>query len=783
MSGTSDLPGGKDELNEEQDPYANLSIGVNPIVLHRRLVEYLRSATDDQKLSVRDHGIQHWVALSAANHGILNLETERRRDERTYTVKPYTVQTVPKDLRPAFTSPFLGEQIVELDWRTSHWQLIAFRSQDQQLIDDLRAGDIYTSVFPELPRNQVKAALAAILNGGGVLALTRIFGDEATAVQFQYRMKNMLKNRYAKAGAYIETLKERAVAEGVTTEAESYKGPGVLLMQMEAQALRHICSLPKIREVGLRVLLPMHDGILMSCAPDLADRAVEVMAKAMVLASTNSRQEAENNRSAWVKWSVSNSWGGEEPQLLGQFFRSTALKCVHAEDIASMILAAGAMRKEVESVKAVVAPASRESRLIKAAFNAHKEAQQWLREVRASKNNMAPLVQLPDNKPHYTNLLRILCEDVTFPRLAWNEKELCIELNGEYVDDTMMRTTFLPLLESRYGMTFIPETTLFAVCCDAARMNPHNPVKDWFLSLPPDDGNDVYDWVEKYLFPVNLVKTEASMKLLNTYGLKFMLSVVARTFTPGCKVDTVLILQGPQAARKSSVLARLAPAGSYQEMAVDPNNKDSIIRATKRAIVEWGELADAGKREQETLKAYFSQQEDTVRPPYARVDIRIPRQVVFTATTNEEDFLKDATGSRRYWPIKVGQRIDHLAIEALRDRLWAQALRIYREKVAAGEDHIWWLTDEEEIEREKQAEFFRTENTLVPSIKEFAEHHGWELTLDAVFAHLDIKKLEQPRYTKQIVNAMKEAGLAPLRKRREGNIRRLWVRKGMEDGE
>jgi hypothetical protein len=93
------------------------------------------------------------------------------------------------------------------------------------------------------------------------------------------------------------------------------------------------------------------------------------------------------------------------------------------------------------------------------------------------------------------------------------------------------------------------------------------------------------------------------------------------------------------------------------------------------------------------------------------------------------------------------------------------------------------LTDEEEIEREKQAEFFRTENTLVPSIKEFAEHHGWELTLDAVFAHLDIKKLEQPRYTKQIVNAMKEAGLAPLRKRREGNIRRLWVRKGMEDGE
>jgi predicted P-loop ATPase len=189
-------------------------------------------------------------------------------------------------------------------------------------------------------------------------------------------------------------------------------------------------------------------------------------------------------------------------------------------------------------------------------------------------------------------------------------------------------------------------------------------------------------------------------------GAKWCISAVARIYDPGCKVDTCLILQGEQGDLKSTALQALAVNPKwFTDQMDDVGTKDSQLQLAGVWIIELSELDSLSKSESGRIKAFLSRQTDRFRPPYGMRLITAPRQCVFTGSVNPETFLKDETGARRFWPVKVGVvgGVDIPALTKDRDQLWAEAVHRYR----AGEK--WWLDTPELIQQAKQEQSERYE--------------------------------------------------------------------------
>jgi predicted P-loop ATPase len=168
-------------------------------------------------------------------------------------------------------------------------------------------------------------------------------------------------------------------------------------------------------------------------------------------------------------------------------------------------------------------------------------------------------------------------------------------------------------------------------------------------------------------------------------GAKTLIAAVRRVRKPGCKVDTMLVLEGPQGIFKSRSIARLLPTEDwFTDADIDIQNKDSAQQIRGKWLVEMGEMHAMKRAEVAQLKGFLTRQVDRQRDAYARHAQDVPRQCIFIGTTNETEYLRDSTGGRRFWPCPVtAVRLD--MIERDRDQLWAEAA--IREK--AGEAH--WL--------------------------------------------------------------------------------------------
>jgi predicted P-loop ATPase len=175
-----------------------------------------------------------------------------------------------------------------------------------------------------------------------------------------------------------------------------------------------------------------------------------------------------------------------------------------------------------------------------------------------------------------------------------------------------------------------------------------------------------------------------------------MISAVARIFEPGCKVDTVPVLEGEQGIRKSSLIRALAGDEWFLEMSVtDVSNKDAMQVLRRKWIAEFPEIDGISKGEFAHVKAFFSRQVDTYRPSFGKGSRDFLRQIVFCASTNRDDYGTDETGLRRYWPIRCLQ-CDVAYVTTHRDQLWAEAVVRYRR----GEE--WHVTDPELVDEFKQ---------------------------------------------------------------------------------
>ncbi len=238
-------------------------------------------------------------------------------------------------------------------------------------------------------------------------------------------------------------------------------------------------------------------------------------------------------------------------------------------------------------------------------------------------------------------------------------------------------------LERAYGLSYRVDAIDRAVMVAASRQGIFHPVRQYLESLR---------WDEKERLPTLFSRYfgAAESPYLALVGIWWPLSAVARAMRPGVKVDTVLILEGKQGAHKSLALAVLATRPAWaMDTALPIGDKDAVAMMSGKWIVEFAELASWYGRRAELVKAFLTSQKDYYRPPYGRRALDVPRSCVFAATTNENMYLLDPTGGRRFWPVGCGL-IDLKALIADRDQLWAEALVRYHRK------EKWWPEGEQE---------------------------------------------------------------------------------------
>ena len=215
----------------------------------------------------------------------------------------------------------------------------------------------------------------------------------------------------------------------------------------------------------------------------------------------------------------------------------------------------------------------------------------------------------------------------------------------------------------------------------AARANVFHPVRDFFDALVWDGTTRLDTWLPTYLHADD---TEYA----RVVGPRFLISAVARIYQPGCKVDHVLVLEGPQGKRKSEALRTLAIRNDwFTDRLSHVSSKDAALETAGMLLVEIAELDALTKASSSAVKAFLTRRSDRFRPPYGKHPINLPRQCVFAGTINPVagGYLKDPTGARRIWPVACHGVIDRDALERDRDQLWAEAVTRYK----AGAK--WWL--------------------------------------------------------------------------------------------
>jgi predicted P-loop ATPase len=288
-----------------------------------------------------------------------------------------------------------------------------------------------------------------------------------------------------------------------------------------------------------------------------------------------------------------------------------------------------------------------------------------------------------------------------------------------------------------------------------------HPVLDYLDGLRHDGRARVETWLSDFL------GAEAT-PYHREVGRAMLIAAIARIRDPGCKVDTVPILEGPQGAMKSTAMSKLFHPWFSDELA-DLGSKDAAMQMSGIWGVELAELDAMSRAEVSRTKAFISRRVDRFRPPYGRRLIERQRPCVFWGTTNADGYLKDETGGRRFWPIKIGT-IDVTGLAANRDQLWAEAQALYRK------GSPWWIKDRavQEAAEEQQKDRYQGDvwdEAIAAYVKRMSDR---DVTIPEVLKELDIP-IERCGQSEQnrVARVLRSLGL--FRRQRRSGAERRWV--------
>jgi predicted P-loop ATPase len=240
-----------------------------------------------------------------------------------------------------------------------------------------------------------------------------------------------------------------------------------------------------------------------------------------------------------------------------------------------------------------------------------------------------------------------------------------------------------------------------------------------------------------------------------------MISAVARAYRPGCKVDTVLTLEGSQGKTKSTVIEALFGKEFFTDDLAELGTKDSAMQMAGVWCIEIADLAAMKRADVDKIKAFITRKIDRFRPPYGKNIIEVARRSILISTTNLDDWNKDETGGRRFWPVQIISSIQVAKIRELRDQLWAEAVACYRA------DEKWWLEDKALMEvAEDEVDKRHVEDPWTKPILDAVRHRSEVAAEDLLTTVLQMERSRQTTFEQaRVGKILRRAGWSKTRPR------------------
>ena len=334
-------------------------------------------------------------------------------------------------------------------------------------------------------------------------------------------------------------------------------------------------------------------------------------------------------------------------------------------------------------------------------------------------------------KPLITNAVLILENDPSIQGIRFNELSGAVEVMGRLpwkrpnkywrdVDEAQL----YGWIADQDGVQF-PENRFSKALAIVTDKRRFNPLRDYIEELPEWDGVARVDTLLiDYLGAEDTAYTRAVTR-------KTLIGAIQRVLTPGCKFDTVLVLDGKPGIGKSTLLRKLGGKWFSDSLSLaDTRDKTAAEKLQGVWIMEIGEMQGTRKADVDVMKGFISRQVDEYRAAYGRVVERHPRTAIICGTTNSTTgFLRDATGNRRFWPVSVnGGRLSVWDMtEETRAQIWAEAMTY----AAEGETSYLDAAMEKEAAKAQQAALMYDEregqvihylDTLLP-----ADWYSWDI--------------------------------------------------------
>lgn len=381
--------------------------------------------------------------------------------------------------------------------------------------------------------------------------------------------------------------------------------------------------------------------------------------------------------------------------------------------------------------------------------------------------NLDNAVTILESHPQFKNIIRY---DEFLNRLITETPP------REWVDaDDLTVTLFI---QRRCGLGKMSRDTVTQAILLLGHRNQQNCVREWMDARGQEwDGVPRIDNVFEDHFGTPATSyTRAVSK-------NFWLSMVARIYRPGCQVDNMIVLEGKQGTMKSSAL-RIIGGEWFTEQHESATNLKAFAEIIQgKMLIEISEMDSFVRSDMTKVKQVITNLNDRYREPYGKHARDHPRQCVFAGTTNRDDWNRDETGARRFWPIRCNGVIDCAALATYRDQYFAEAVHRYR----AGES--WWTTPEVETRNEQDARYIAP--AWIEPIERYIEYSGsdrrsFPLTQITVPEILELAlKIPTSQWTKamemRVAECLKRLEFSRGKRRIDGIQQKYWFKESPEE--